>query len=334
MSKVLIIAEAGVNHNGRLELALQLCDAAKHAGVDIVKFQTWKTEKLLTKSAAMADYQKENTGSDKSQFDMIKELELGYSEFRLLQAHCRKIGIEFLSTPDEEESLDFLVDELGLGLIKVGSGEVTNIPYLRHIGAKRKPVLLSTGMSYIGEVERALQTLRAAGAPEVSLLHCTTNYPCPMNEVNLRAMNTLGLAFNVPVGYSDHTLGIEVSVAAVALGATIIEKHFTLDRSMPGPDHSASLNPAELAEMVRAIRNIENALGDGVKKPNASEIKIKPVVRRSVVASRSIAVGEVLQESNLTIKRAGGEGIPAELWDSVVGRKASKAYREDELVEL
>jgi len=334
MSKVLIIAEAGVNHNGQLALALQLCDAAKHAGVDIVKFQTWKTEKLLTKSAAMADYQKENTGSDKSQFDMIKELELGYSEFRHIQAHCRKIGIEFLSTPDEEESLDFLVDELGLSLIKVGSGEVTNTPYLRHIGAKQKPVLLSTGMSYIGEVERALQTLRAAGAPEVSLLHCTTNYPCPMNEVNLRAMNTLGLAFNVPVGYSDHTLGIEVSVAAVALGATIIEKHFTLDRSMPGPDHSASLNPAELAEMVRAIRNIEDALGDGVKQPNASEIKIKPVVRRSIVASRLIAVGEHLQESNLTIKRAGGAGIPAELWDNVVGRKASKAYREDDLVEL
>lgn len=329
---VYIIAEAGVNHNGKLDLALKLCDAAKAAGVDAVKFQTWKTENIVTTQAQQAAYQVENTGIEESQYDMLKKLELSYDHFRYIQEYCKKIGIEFLSTPDEEESLEFLVS-LGLPFIKVGSGEVTNIPYLRMIGSQGKPVILSTGMSNVAQVATAYDTLLKAGANGVSLLHCTTNYPCPMDEVNLRAMITLRDAFKCHVGYSDHTMGTEVPVAAVALGAEIIEKHFTLDRTMEGPDHKASLEPAELKLMVQQIRNIENALGDGIKRPNKSEAENAKVVQKSILAKRLIKKGEVLSEENLTVKRT-GIGIPANLWDSVVGCYAIKDYIIDEPIKL
>lgn len=329
---VYIIAEAGVNHNGQLELALKLCDAAKAAGVDAVKFQTWKTENIVTAQARQAAYQTENTGIEESQYDMLKKLELSYDHFRYIQEYCKKIGIDFLSTPDEEESLAFLVS-LGLPFIKVGSGEVTNIPYLRKIGSHGKPVILSTGMSNLAQVATAYDTLLKAGANGVSLLHCTTNYPCPMEEVNLRAMITLRDAFKCHVGYSDHTMGTEVPVAAVALGAEIIEKHFTLDRTMEGPDHKASLEPCELKLMVQQIRNIENALGDGIKRPNRSEAENAKVVQKSILAKRSIKMGEVLTEENLTVKRAGA-GIPASLWDLVVGCYAIQDYMIDEPIKL
>ena len=329
---VYIIAEAGVNHNGRLDLALRLCDAAKEAGVDAVKFQTWKTENIVTASAKQAAYQTENTGIDESQFAMLKRLELSYDHFRIIQDYCKKIGIDFLSTPDEEESLVFLVS-LGLPLIKVGSGEVTNIPYLRKIGACRMPVILSTGMSNIAQVAAAYDTLIQAGAKGVSLLHCTTNYPCPMDEVNLRAMLTLHDTFKCQVGYSDHTMGTEVAVAAVALGAKIIEKHFTLDRNMEGPDHKASLEPNELKLMVRQIRNIESALGDGIKRPNKSEAENARVVQKSILAKRVIKKGEILTEDMLVVKRA-GSGISSSLWDSVIGAKAIKDFDIDEPIIL
>ncbi len=332
--KTYIIAEAGVNHNGRLDLALQLCDAAKQAGVDAVKFQTWKTENIVTASAQMAAYQQENIQSEaNSQFEMLKHLELSYSHFKEIQKYCEKIGIDFLSTPDEEESLEFLMNTLRLPLVKIGSGEVTNIPYLRTIASYRKPVILSTGMSTLAQVATAYDTLLKAGAPSVSLLHCTTNYPCPYDEVNLRAMQTLKAAFNCQVGYSDHTMGTEVPVAAVAMGAEIIEKHFTLDRNMDGPDHKASLEPQELKLMVEQIRHIETALGDGVKRPNRSEEENAKVVQKSILAKHPIKRGETLTPDMLTLKRA-GSGISATHWDLVVGTHAVKDYEIDEPIQL
>lgn len=332
--KTYIIAEAGVNHNGSLDLALQLCDAAKQAGVDAVKFQTWKTENIVTASAQMAAYQQENIQSEaNSQFEMLKNLELSYSHFKEIQKYCEKIGIDFLSTPDEEESLEFLMNTLRLPLIKIGSGEVTNIPYLRTIASYRKPVILSTGMSTLAQVATAYDTLQQAGAPSVSLLHCTTNYPCPYDEVNLRAMQTLKSAFNCQVGYSDHTMGTEVPVAAVAMGAEIIEKHFTLDRNMDGPDHKASLEPQELKLMVEQIRHIETALGDGVKRPNKSEEENAKVVQKSILAKHPIKKGEMLTPDMLTLKRA-GSGISATHWDLVVGTHAVKDYEIDEPIQL
>lgn len=330
---VYIIAEAGVNHNGRLDLALQLCDAAKEAGADAVKFQTWKTEKIITKSANLATYQQENiSNKSQSQFEMLKALELSYDDFIIIQQHCRKIGIEFLSTPDEECSLSFL-STLNLPFIKLGSGEVTNIPYLRLVGSLHKNVILSTGMTYLSDVDIAYRTLIDAGASSVSLLHCTTNYPCPVNEVNLRAMQTLKTAFKCKVGYSDHTMGIEVPIAAVAMGAEIIEKHFTLNQNMDGPDHKASLNPIELKEMVKAIRNIETALGNGVKSPNKSELEISKVVLKRIVASRPIHKGEYLTEKNLTVKRA-SEGISATSWDTIIGSTALYDFKTDEPIKI
>lgn len=329
---VYIIAEAGVNHNGKLDLALKLCDAAKDAGVDAVKFQTWKTENIVTAQARQAAYQTENTGVEESQFDMLKKLELSYDHFRYIQDYCKKIGIDFLSTPDEEESLAFLVS-LGLPFIKVGSGEVTNIPYLRKIASCGKPVILSTGMSTLAQVAIAYDTLLKAGAPKVSLLHCTTNYPCPYDEVNLRAMQTLKDAFKCQVGYSDHTMGTEIPVAAVAMGAEIIEKHFTLGRTMEGPDHKASLEPAELKLMVEQIRHIEVAMGDGIKRPNKSEAENAKVVQKSILAKRPIKMGETLTEEMLTVKRAGA-GISASLWDNVIGAYAIKDFDIDEPIVL
>ena len=329
-----IIAEAGVNHNGQLDLALKLCDAAKEAGVDCVKFQTWQTEKIVTRKAEKATYQSENTNNaEESQFDMLKKLELSYEDFRLVQEHCNKIGIDFLSTPDEEYSLAFLMNELHLPLIKIGSGEVTNIPYLRQMASYHKPIILSTGMATLAQVAMAYDTLIAAGAPMVSLLHCTTNYPCPKNEVNLRAMQTMKEAFKCPVGYSDHTMGTEIPIAAVAMGAEIIEKHFTLDRNMDGPDHKASLEPHELKYMVACIRNIEVALGDGIKRPNPSEVEISKVVLKSIVAKVPVNKGETLTANNMTIKRA-GSGIPAAHWDMIVGTKALRDYDIDEPIKI
>ena len=332
MSHTLIIAEAGVNHNGKLDLALKLCDAAKEAGADVVKFQTWKTEKIITRTVSQADYQTENTGKTESQFDMLKRLELSYDDFRKIKAHCDKIGIQFASTADEEESLDFLIS-LGIPFIKIGSGEITNIPYLRIMGSKKLPIIISSGMSTLAEVDVALAELRNAGATDIILLHCTTNYPCSMQDVNLKAILTLKEAFKIPVGYSDHTEGIEVPVAAVAMGAKVIEKHFTLDRNMEGPDHKASLEPNEFKSMVSAIRNIEKALGTGNKVASPSETENKDIARKSIVASRMIKKGEVFTKDNITTKRP-GSGISPMRWYNVIGAVAKRDFQEDELIEL
>lgn len=332
INKVFIIAEAGVNHNGQLDLALRLCDAAKEAGVDAVKFQTWKTESILTKNVTKAEYQKKNGNKSDSQFEMIKKLELNYSQFEEIYNYCNKIGIKFLSTPDEEESMKFLL-KLGVDIIKIGSGDINNIPYLRKIGATGLPVILSTGMSTLADVEKAFNTLSDSGCTQITLLHCTTNYPCPFDEVNLLAMQTLASSFKVPVGYSDHTLGIEIAVAAVALGAKVIEKHFTLDHNMDGPDHSASLEPNELKQMVIAIRNVEKSLGDGIKKPNLSETKIETVVKKKIVAARHIFKGEIFSDENITLKRS-EYGLSAELWDLVYGRISKAEYETDEPVSI
>ena len=329
---VYIIAEAGVNHNGRLDLALQLCDAAKEAGVDAIKFQTWKTELIISKNTEMADYQKKNLGNDDSQYDMLKKLELSYDNFRLIKDYCDNIGIQFLSTADETESLDFLC-ELGMPLIKLGSGEITNIPYLRYCAKKNMPLIISTGMCNLSDVATAFDVLTEAGAKDITLLHCTTNYPCPKDEVNLRATQTMKDAFKCKVGYSDHTMGTEIPIAAVAMGAEIIEKHFTLDRNMEGPDHKASLEPQELKYMVDCIRNIEVALGDGIKRPNASEVEISKVVLKSIVAKVPVKKGDTLTSDNITIKRA-GSGIPAAHWDMIVGTKSLHDFDIDEPIRI
>lgn len=330
--KTFIIAEAGVNHNGRCDLALKLCDAAKKTGADAVKFQTWKTDAIITKDVAQAEYQVKNTGKTISQYEMLKALELSYDDFRKIKAYCDSIGIMFLSTADEQESLDFLV-ELGLPVLKIGSGEITNIPFLRYAGSKKLPVILSTGMSSLAEVDTAYRTLKTAGAGDITILHCTTNYPCPIESVNLNAMKTLEAAFKCPVGYSDHTIGDEVAVAAVALGASVIEKHFTLDVTMEGPDHAASTTPDDFAAMVQKIRNIEKALGTGVKIPAINEKEISRVVLKRIVANCNIAKGEIFNENNLTVKR-NERGFSASLWDTVIGLKASRDYAADEGIEL
>lgn len=332
MKAVTIIAEAGVNHNGCVETAFELCDAAKRAGADAVKFQTFKTEKSITPWAPMAEYQKKNLPVRQSQLSMLKKLELGVKAFKKIKRYCDKIGIEFLSTPDDDESLDFLL-KLGLETIKIGSGEITNIPYLRQVGRCRKDIILSTGMSDMKEVKRAYQILKISGARRVSLLHCTSEYPCPYQDVNLRAMDTLRKTFKTDIGYSDHTTGIAVAVAAVARGASIIEKHLTLDKRMEGPDHAASIDPMEFAEMVKAIRVAEAALGDGKKKVAQSERKNLIIVRRSLVASRPIKKGEIFEEDNLAAKRPGC-GISPVRWDEVIGKKAKRNFKEDELIEI
>lgn len=330
---VFIIAEAGVNHNGNLDMALRLCDTAKEAGADAVKFQTFITERLLLRNAPLAEYQRKNAGFGGSQFDMVKALELSFSDFQRIKHHCDDIKIEFLSTPVDEESLTFIA-QLGVRLIKVGSGEITNLPYLSKIGAVRKPVILSTGMATLGEIERALDRLESSGSGPISLLHCTTEYPCPYGEVNLLVMNTLRSAFKKPVGYSDHTEGIVVAIAAAARGAEIVEKHFTLDRDLPGPDHKASLNPEDLKKMIQGIRIVETCLGTGEKKPTPGELKNRRIVRRSIVASRHIQVGEIMTEANLTAKRAGNVGLDTALWDIVVGRMAVREYEPDDPIVL
>ena len=332
MKHVFIIAEAGVNHNGSVELAKQLIDVASEAGVNAVKFQTFKAENLVSKNAQKADYQKETTDKEESQFEMIKKLELDLDTHKELMQYCNEKNIMFLSTPFDHDSIDML-NELGLEIFKIPSGEITNLPYLRHIGSLNKEVILSTGMADIGEIEDALDLLVEAGTKQdnITVLHANTMYPTPMKDVNLKAMLTIGNTFDIAYGYSDHTLGIEVDIAAVAMGATVIEKHFTLDKMMEGPDHKASLEPDELIAMVKSIRNIELALGASVKKPSPSEQPNITIARKSIVAKRAIETGEILNEDNLAIKRP-GNGMSPMRWDEVIGTVAQKDYSEDELI--
>ena len=333
MSRVFIIAEAGVNHNGSVELAKRLIDVASSAGADAVKFQTFKTEQLVSKNAQKAEYQKETTDGGESQFDMIKKLELDVNTHKELMAYCEEKNILFLSTPFDHDSIE-LLNSLGLEIFKIASGEITNMPYLQHIGKLNKHVILSTGMADIGEIEDALDVLAEAGTEhsKITVLHANTMYPTPMEDVNLRAMITIGRAFDVKYGYSDHTLGIEVDIAAVALGASVIEKHFTLDKNMEGPDHKASLEPEELKAMVTAIRNIELALGSSIKKPSKSEKPNMVAGRKSIVASKSIKKGEIFCEENLAIKRP-GNGISPMQWVNIVGKTADRNYALDEQIK-
>lgn len=332
MKKTLIIAEAGVNHNGSFDLALKMVDAAKKANADIIKFQTGIPEKLISKYADKAEYQKETTGSNESQLDMVRKLTLKYDDFRKIKEYCDTRGICFLSTPFDLESIDFL-NSIEMPFWKLPSGEITNYPYLITIAKTGKPVVMSTGMCRTNEIQAAIRVLKENGTKDLKLLHCNTEYPTPFEDVNLRAMKTMRNTFGLEVGYSDHTPGIEVPIAAVAMGATIIEKHFTLDRNMEGPDHKASLEPDELAAMIRAIRNIEQAMGSGIKEPSNSEKKNIAIARKSIVAAKSIQKGEILTEENLTTKRP-GSGISPMKWVEVIGTKAIRDFREDELIEL
>lgn len=332
-NRVLIIAEAGVNHNGDITLAKKLIDAAADAGVDYVKFQTFNSKKLVSKSAQKADYQKQNTNDAiESQLKMLQKLELSNENHLVLIDYCKSKNIQFLSTAFDLDSIDFL-NNLNIDVWKIPSGEITNLPYLRKIGGLGKPVIISTGMAEMREIDDAIKVVVAAGTEidKITILHCNTEYPTPMCDVNLKAMNTIKNVFKVPVGYSDHTLGIEIPIAAVAIGATVIEKHFTLDKTMDGPDHKASLEPNELKAMVLAIRNIELAMGNGVKEPSSSEAKNKPIARKSIVANKNISEGEIFNESNLTIKRP-GTGISPMKWDKVIGSRAKKDYKADDLI--
>ena len=326
--RCLIIAEAGVNHNGDIEIAKKLCLEAKKSGADVVKFQTWITDRIITKTVRQADYQINNTGNNQSQYQMLKKLELTFEQFRKIKEYCDEIGIIFASTADEIESLDFLVD-LGISFIKLGSDQIGNIPFLRYVGGKKMPVIMSTGMSTLADVEQSVMALRQGGTDDITLLHCTTNYPCPFESVNLRAMDTLYNAFGYPVGYSDHTIGIEVPVAAVSRGALVIEKHFTLDKTMNGPDHIASTEPKEFKKMVSAIRNIEDALGNGRKIPKNSEKTISTVVRKRIVANKRIEKDKIIDENDICIKR-NNDGLFAGFWDLVVGSHAVKDFDIDE----
>ena len=332
--RTLIIAEAGVNHNGDLGLAKQLIDVASEGGVDLVKFQTFSANRQATHAAKKADYQIKTTDGNESQHGMLRRLELTPEMHKELIAHCASRNIGFFSTGFDIESVDLLVS-LGQNQFKIPSGEITNLPFLRHIGRLGKPVILSTGMATLGDIEAAIEVLEQAGTSRanLTLLHCTTEYPTPMAEVNLRAMLSIHKAFGVAVGYSDHTSGIEVAIAAVALGATVIEKHFTLDRNLPGPDHKASLEPSELKAMVTAIRNIEVALGDGIKRLTSSEAKNKPVARKSLFAGQAIQAGELFSAQNVAAKRP-GTGISPMRWDEVIGRVAQKDFLTDELITL
>ncbi len=332
--KTLIIAEAGVNHNGDLEIAKKLIDVAMESGADLVKFQTFKGDKLATFSAKQAGYQIRNTNNQMSQRNLLQKLELNEKMHEALINHCQNVGIDFFSTGFDIESVNLLI-KLGQKLFKIPSGEITNLPLLRHIGKQGKEILLSTGMSTTAEIGNAIQTLKNSGTTRnlITVLQCTTAYPTPMGEVNLRAIQTLKEKFDIAVGFSDHALGIETSIAAVALGATVIEKHFTLDRKLPGPDHKASLEPNELKQMVNAIRNIEMALGDGIKKVMPSEVDNIETVRKSIVASQSILAGELFSNDNLTTKRP-GNGISPMKWDEVIGKKAQKDFSIDEIISL
>jgi N,N'-diacetyllegionaminate synthase len=331
--RTLIIAEAGVNHNGDLDLARQLIDSAAEAGADIVKFQTFSADRLASRTAPLADYQQQAAAGRSSQHEMLRSLELDRPSHEVLIAHAEARKIRFFSTAFDLESVRLLAG-LGLDRFKVPSGEITNLPYLKLIGSYRKPVILSTGMATIGEIEAAIDVLETAGVSRqvITVLHCNTEYPTPMVDVNLLAMCTIGRTFGVQIGYSDHTRGIEVAIAAVALGASVIEKHFTISRELPGPDHKASLEPHELKDMVTAIRNVEQALGDAIKRPTPSESKNRPIARKSLVAAQPIRKGEAFTPKNMTVKRP-GTGLSPMLWDETCGRIAQRDYQVDELIE-
>ena len=331
---VFIIAEAGVNHNGSIELAKQLIDVASNSGADAVKFQTFKAENLVSKNAQKAEYQKKTTDISESQFDMIKKLELDVNTHKELMAYCQEKNIMFLSTPFDHDSIK-LLNDLGLQIFKIPSGEITNLPYLRYIGSLNKRVILSTGMSNLQEVGDALTILIEAGTKNenITILHANTMYPTPIEDVNLNAMLTIQKEFSVDVGYSDHTLGIEVDIAAVALGASIIEKHFTLDKNMDGPDHKASLEPEELKSMILAIRNIEKSLGSSEKKPSSSEVVNMAVIRKSIVAKQKIKKGEFLSDKNIIVKRP-GTGISPMEWDNLIGTRSRYDFKKDELIKV
>lgn len=332
MSRVLIIAEVGVNHNGSLDLAIEMVHRAKEAGADIVKFQTAKAENVISRYAEKAEYQKATTGSDESQLDMVKKLMLSNEDFIAIKDYCEKCKIHFLSTPFDLSSVDFL-KSLKMGMWKIPSGEITNLPYLIQIARTGEDIILSTGMSTMDEIKAAYSVLKDNGAGDITLLHCTTEYPAPFESVNLSAMITLRDVFGCKVGYSDHTSGIEIPVAAVAMGARVIEKHFTIDRNMEGPDHKASLEPYELKKMVEAIRNVESSMGDGIKVPSEAEKKNISIARKSIIAMKHIKKGETLTEENLTTKRP-GSGISPMRWFDVLGTKAVRDFDEDELIEI
>ncbi len=324
-----IIAEAGVNHNGNIKLAKKLVDAAAEAGADAVKFQTFKSENVVTKEAKTAEYQKKNTGKSETQLEMIKKLELDYKDFIELKKYCDKKQIIFLSTPHSEDAIDFL--EPLVPAYKVGSGDLTNLPFLKKIAIKKKPIILSTGMATLDEVKMAVKIIKNQKNNKIILLHCTTNYPCPIKEVNLRAMQTLKQEFNLPVGYSDHTLGMTVPIMAVAMGAQVLEKHFTLDKSLPGPDHKASLEPKELKQMIKKIKEVETVLGSGIKKPTENEKRIQKIIRKSIIAQINIPQNAKITKEMLTIKRP-GIGIAPKYIGKILGRKAKKNIKKDKLI--
>ena len=332
LNKVFIIAEAGVNHNGSIDLAKKLVDVASEAGADAVKFQTFKAKNLATKNAIKAKYQVVNTGKKDSQYDMLKKLELSKEMHEELIEYCNSKNLTFLSSPFDHDCID-LLDSLGLKIFKIPSGEITNLPYLQHVGKLNKKIILSTGMSTIEEIEKALHILIQSGTKKdnITVLHANSEYPTPMEDVNLRAMLTIGNKFDISFGYSDHTIGIEISIAAVAIGARCIEKHITLDRGMEGPDHKSSIEPDELSHMVSAIRNIEKALGSDIKQPSKSELLNIKIVRKSIVAKIPIKKGDLLSEKNLTVKRP-GNGISPMKWDEIIGTKAIKDYKEEDLI--
>lgn len=332
-SRTFIIAEAGVNHNGELKQAKQLIEKAAEAGVDAVKFQTFKAEKIVTGIAPKASYQRQNTDINESQLQMLKKLEFTPQEWQEIIHHCQEKQILFLSTPFDMESIDTL-NQIGIPIFKIPSGEITNLPHLRKIGALKKKIILSTGMADMDEIQEALTVLITAGSKKenITILHCNTQYPTPMKDVNLKAMTTIGKNLGVKIGYSDHTLGIEIPIAAVALGATIIEKHFTLDRNLSGPDHHASLEPRELNAMVQAIRHIETAMGDGIKAPSPSEKQNRDIARKSIVAAAPINKGEALTTTNMTCKRP-GNGINPMAWDNIIGTSAIRDFAPDEMIE-
>lgn len=329
---IYIIGEAGVNHNGNIDVAKKLIDVAESCGCDAVKFQTFKAENIVTKTADKAEYQLKSTDETESQLDMLKKLELKYEIHRELMEYCRQKGIDFLSTPFDEESVDFL-ESLNIQAYKIPSGEITNKPYIQLVAGKNKPIILSTGMATVEEVSKAISWIIEEGNKQISLLHCTTNYPTAVEEVNLKAMLTLKEEFALPVGYSDHTNGYEVPIAAAALGAEILEKHFTLDKNMEGPDHKASLEPEELKLMVQAVRNVEKCLGDGIKKPTESELKNMKIMRKSIVAAKEIKEGEVIEREHLVIKRP-GTGVEPDKMDLFVGRVAKKFIPADSMMKL
>jgi len=329
--KCLIIAEAGVNHNGNLDLALKLCDAAKEAGADVIKFQTYKTEELITRHVDKASYQKENTGGSESQYEMLKRLELPFEAFAQIKEYCDKIGLIFCSTAHEIKSFEML-KSLGIPFAKVPSGDVGNVPFLRAIGSSGLPVILSTGMSDLEDIRISVEALKEGGAKDITILHCTTSYPCNYEDVNLRAMLTIKEQFGTPVGYSDHTVDCTVAVAAIAMGACVIEKHFTLDKNMEGPDHRASLNPQELKVLVDSIRRTETALGTGIKEPSLREREIVSVVTKRIVAKRHISIGSVISEDDICVKR-NDRGRLARDWDLVVGSISNRDFDEDQGIE-